>query len=383
MLTHSADRAIHDGAKLLNDDDFLLTVSEVDLIAQKAKYHKQCYAAFMMRTKRTSAEEANEDTKAKEEDEDTIAFQKLLKMIDTEVIVKKHVLDMNHLHNFLSKVSLEKSYTSARLKARLENHYGNRLVFQQIARNKAQLVYSANISLADAIKVATSLHEDASFSLQSAATATTSACTEDEEHRILMHAAMLLRAKIQQSKGISMNSFTQEDISLDKAFDIVPTALYSFFKYVIEGVSDSSLAGDNAESKTSNRHVLSVSQDLIHIVSSGRCKTPKHIGLAMAVKHITGSKLVNAMLNRAGHCISYDDLERIDTAIAKDIVQRSEEFGVVLPSNIKPGNFVHVAADNLDINEETIDGRNTTHATSIVMYQRNPPGSFGDVVLPT
>ena len=43
---------------------------------------------------------------------------------------------------------------------------------------------------------------------------------------------------------------------------------------------------------------------------------------------------------------------------------------VILPSNIFPGSFVQAAADNNDFQQETIDGKMTTHATSLVLYQR-------------
>ena len=32
------------------------------------------------------------------------------------------------------------------------------------------------------------------------------------------------------------------------------------------------------------------------------------------------------------------------------------------------------AADNTDNNEETLDGKNTTHAASVVVFQRQPNG---------
>ena len=46
--------------------------------------------------------------------------------------------------------------------------------------------------------------------------------------------------------------------------------------------------------------------------------------------------------------------------------------GVVIPSNITDGPFVQFAADNNDFNEETLDGKQTTHATTLVVYQRRP-----------
>ena len=67
------------------------------------------------------------------------------------------------------------------------------------------------------------------------------------------------------------------------------------------------------------------------------------------------------MLNKMGHCSSYEEVEIIDTCLAKEIIAKSEETGVTIPSNIFPGNFVQMAADNNDINEETVDGKKTQH----------------------
>ena len=50
-------------------------------------------------------------------------------------------------------------------------------------------------------------------------------------------------------------------------------------------------------------------------------------------------------------------------------------FGVVLPSNISTGVFVQVAGGNNDINEDTLlDGKRTTQATTLILFQR---GQFG------
>ena len=98
-------------------------------------------------------------------------------------------------------------------------------------------------------------------------------------------------------------------------------------------------------------------------------KTPKHVGLARSVRHITGSKQVITLLNHMGHCPSYEEVEAVDTGLAKEILATSESCGVVIPSNISPGTFVQAACDNNDINEETLDSKNTTHATTLVLYQ--------------
>ena len=75
-----------------------------------------------------------------------------------------------------------------------------------------------------------------------------------------------------------------------------------------------------------------------------------------------------------GHCSSYDEMRAIDTSAALEVLVEANEFGTVIPSNISPGPFIQIAADNNDLNEETLDGKNTTHATTMVVYQRKAFG---------
>ena len=75
-----------------------------------------------------------------------------------------------------------------------------------------------------------------------------------------------------------------------------------------------------------------------------------------------------------GHCCSYDDVEIVNTARAREMEARNQQTGVVIPSNITPGPIAQFAADNNDFNEETLDGKQTTHATTLVVYQRQPFG---------
>ena len=66
--------------------------------------------------------------------------------------------------------------------------------------------------------------------------------------------------------------------------------------------------------------------------------------------------------------MSYDELQAVDTSLATEVLAKVEIYGTVIPSNISLGSFVQFAADN-ELKEETIDGKNTTHATTMVVYQ--------------
>ena len=120
------------------------------------------------------------------------------------------------------------------------------------------------------------------------------------------------------------------------------------------------------------RRVLCLAQDLIHCASRGQVKLPKHVGLAMSVRHMTGSEQLVSILNRMGHCSSYDEIERMDTGLAKEILAKSQDCGTVIPSNISPAAFIQFAAYNNDLNEQTLDGKSTTRATTLVVYHKRP-----------
>ena len=123
--------------------------------------------------------------------------------------------------------------------------------------------------------------------------------------------------------------------------------------------------------KSTNR-ILSIAQDLIFVTSNGRIKTPNHVGLAFSMKNDLRAKTHISALNRLGACISYDDLMRIDTKWANDILEEGDEY-VTLPSNVKPDIFSQVAFDNADYGQEN----NLQHITNTIIYQY-PNESFSE-----
>lgn len=122
-------------------------------------------------------------------------------------------------------------------------------------------------------------------------------------------------------------------------------------------VSDKRARPSNALNQSTaiedKRQILSIAQDIIHCNSKGRVKLPKHTSLAICVHHLTTSKRLIELLNRMGHCVSYDEMRAVNTSIAEDVLAKAEEFGSVIPTVIKAGSFVQIAADNNDLNEET------------------------------
>lgn len=67
-------------------------------------------------------------------------------------------------------------------------------------------------------------------------------------------------------------------------------------------------------------------------------------------------------------------LKQLIVGLVREISASKESCGVVTPSNISPCAFVQAACDNNDVNEETLDGKNTTRAITLVLYQASEFG---------
>ncbi|EDO32115.1 predicted protein [Nematostella vectensis] len=106
-------------------------------------------------------------------------------------------------------------------------------------------------------------------------------------------------------------------------------------------------------------------QDIVYAVTGSQVKTPKHIGLAVTLHHLTGSKEV------VMGCASNDDVMIVNTAWAKGMTAGAEDTGIIVPSNKSPGLLVQFAANNNDLYEQTLGGyQRTTHETTVAVYQR-------------
>ena len=111
--------------------------------------------------------------------------------------------------------------------------------------------------------------------------------------------------------------------------------------------------------------------------------TPKHIGLGMTIHQATRSKHLIDLEHQAGHSVSYDTVRRADTSIAKHALEKYKEHdNIFIPTNIQAGHFAQYAADNIDILEETLDGKNTFHATQMVVWQRGPTRDVSQELFP-
>ena len=193
------------------------------------------------------------------------------------------------------------------------------------------------------------------------------------EHNESFLTAMKLRSVIKNIKpNISWPPFS-DDLTMKTAERIIPPCLYNFIAWTVGASDDPCL--DKCVSVLPDTHckILAISQDIVYLQSKGRKQMPKHMSLAMTVRHLSGSAQLIGLLNGFGYSVSSSVVLNHDTAIANQEMRRGDN---ALPPDIQPGKHTILVYDNNDFGEETLTGRGTTHNTNGIVVQRS--SGFGE-----
>ncbi|KAJ8023016.1 hypothetical protein HOLleu_38077 [Holothuria leucospilota] len=147
---------------------------------------------------------------------------------------------------------------------------------------------------------------------------------------------------------------------------MVPHQLYNFLAWTV-GSLESPVTNRRVEiDPETHRKLLAISQDIIYVASKGKEKTPKHMSLAMSVRHMTGSAQLIGLSNSFSYCVSNSVTLNHYTAIAQQEMRRGED---AVPPNIHPRCNITLVWDNNDFGEETLSDTCTTHNTNGIIVQ--------------
>jgi hypothetical protein len=159
-------------------------------------------------------------------------------------------------------------------------------------------------------------------------------------------------------------------VSEEDAIACVPDSLYMFLRLLYGGQAALDDDSNEADEASIRRRVLSAAQDLIYGFSGGKKWTPKHIGLAITLHQATRSTDLVLLFNKAGHCLSYEQVLKVGTALGESTLKSMDPLsGAGIPTNIVANKFVHYTEDNIDFLDETIDGKNKFYATQMEAWQ--------------
>ena len=332
-----------------NESVKALIHSGVDLIAKEAQYHKSCRRVFFKEVE--GAVSKNEDVSSRRLHSTTFGI--ISALIEMDIIGNHKAMLSNSIHELYKCEFLNaggttddiESYTAQALMKKIKNTFGDKISVSTNDHRKGNFVYSSSMTDAEA---RASLHND------------------DEKHlHVIRTAALHLRAKIQaMPKSITPAPTSVE--TLKSCSPDLPEEMLLFYKTLLCGLHEPS-GVDNREAV--NRKVISMSSDAVYNTSRGTVRPWKHtlLGLGLGLGTLTGSKLILRILNRLGHSMSYDEVKALETEFAFSAETNDQDAPDGIDLN--PNRGTGLAWDNYDVNMDTIDGKDTLHATVGICYQ--------------
>ena len=100
----------------------------------------------------------------------------------------------------------------------------------------------------------------------------------------------------------------------------------------------------------------------------------QQLAVSLAIHQAIRSKEIINLLYGFGMAVEYNRFLRVESDIEKAVLSRVErEDGVYLPPDIVKGRHLFFAIDNIDVAEDTPDGKRTLHGTAMAIYQRCEP----------
>ena len=371
-LTVEAGEALRKAATIRDDQRVLMELADNDPIAKEVRYHRYCYQRYTLKRNLKALSLKRKETKSAYD----VAFEYISEIVQDKIISELDVIKMSELRDiYVNQLQAsgvtDPSFKTQRLKQRLQRHFGDMLSFwQPTLKCESEIVYSENVKKGQIVEAGINCLDKAS----SADARDSQKTSNNEEHDIvtLYHSAKVLRCSLHELTAKLPQVPSAKD--LHESSIQVPDSLFNFLAWLLCDSTDvdgdiPDVVGRINVRNDMKRRILSIGQDLVYASPNGRVKTPKHVSIAMTVKNLTRSSQVITLLNRFGHCISYNDVISLENKMVQQQLQR-EKDNLILPSNIQPHVFANFCWDNNDLNEETVSGSDTTHCINAIIIQQ-------------
>jgi hypothetical protein len=173
---------------------------------------------------------------------------------------------------------------------------------------------------------------------------------DEEAHKksIIETAAKLIRSDIKTSIKFSKDNYpTTKEINLESALEYIPDSLHMILKHLLMGNDKS-------------RKIASIGQAIVQAVRPRSVIAPLQIGLAVQMYHHFRSRFLIDNLYAMGYCSSYSEVLRFQENAASSVAPD------ILGSANTSSTMVLFAADNVDHNIVTLDGKGTFHGMGMI-----------------
>ena len=94
---------------------------------------------------------------------------------------------------------------------------------------------------------------------------------------------------------------------------------------------------------------------------------PLQVGVGILAHQQMRSKSVIDALHELSVSVNYARILRIETQLAQAVLSNSSEHNIFIPPKLCKGHFIFFSVDNSDFSQDTPDGKDTLHATAMVV----------------
>ena len=347
-----------------------------DLVAAEGKYHVQCWVTFQRKVDSSKSKSAASEQIEEFQEQGHFHCLDILCANILTGLNSGHVYDMGNIWVQFTKICANQGLQiPAKYVGRRQSFYdsiremlgGKAGFIRPIDRKSHLLIYPTNKSDFAIAKQLESAINDDKENLEETDDLTLFP-SQSNTVQELVHTALTIRKDLENTPG---HSAAWGGIDQDHVAKVIPESLYIFLTVLLRGTD-----AIEQRSCTLDSNITGVAQDIVYLVSKKKKLTPKHVGLGLTLHQATRSEKLVELFHAADHTIGMDTIRRIDTTIASDILARYDKNGnVYIPNELvpySPNRIVVASCDNIDVLEETIDGKNTFHCTQMMLWQRGP-----------
>ena len=171
---------------------------------------------------------------------------------------------------------------------------------------------------------------------------------ETEKRAIIEAAAKLIKSDIKTIITPSVEEYPKSnDVALECALEYVPASLRCLLQHLLVG-------------KDTRKQEASIGHIIVQGVRPRAVIAPLQICLAIQMHHHFRSKFLIDILSAMGYCSSYSEVQSFEENAASSIAPD------VLDGLHTPDKMVLFAADNVDHNIVTLDGKGTFHGMGML-----------------
>ena len=365
--TSNLSKHVREWSEYLMDARLIAKLSEGDMMATEAKYHKKCLTNLYNHFK--SKKNSVKGEKGQIHEIESKALEDVVKYVkDT---IKNSQLDGStpvFQQKVLADLYKDRIVCYGRLIDSFDEEGFAKTVHSTHLREKIMdQVPGLSIAKKSGLTVAITMDDEVGRALFEACDN-----SEKDDENILLKAAQIVR------KGLKNDEVFDGNVSEERQLQSVPAALLKLVAMMLEGGNPNQILSKTLQKVSVNIAQLirfncvkekRRNQDITELRHSKKNEPPLPVLIGLMVHAKTGKRKLVDELSSQGVSISYERVREIRRSISNQVCRKYNSEGFVCPSELQYNLFTTSAIDNVDHNPTSSTSETSFHGTTISVFQ--------------